>query len=268
MARCIFCRTETRSEPVEHIVPHGLVGDVSFTIRRNDGSTRRRSLILARNQVCGVCNLANGRLDDYLQRQLGLVKALMPSGPRRTGKPPRAERPGMLAVRQSSGLQLTLNASNKPLRSPDGTIVPPAGHHPMAARLTSFDPNAEPWTMSISHDMRMNKRFVRALHKIAFELLCLKKGARFVLDDRFDTIREYVRFGRGSREALLVSAAPELPIRAQLAVIYLRPVRAWLVRCSVGLQFLIDLTGDNRLVLGFGDTTIDGVPVHRIGRAQ
>lgn len=268
MGQCIYCRTITQGEPEEHIVPHGLVGDATFSSPRESVRSVSRRLVLSDDEVCGGCNGANGELDHYLQKQLGLVKALVHPSRSRSGRPPVAERPGLRVTRTPSGLQVMVNSSNKPMKAPDGSVIPPPGQHPMAARLTSFHADASHWTATVSHPIRVNKKTVRALHKISFELLCHRKGPRFVLSSRFDAVRDYVRWGTGAREAFLYGQADPLPLRVGFLLGYHKPSGAWFVRCSLGLVFLIDLSQDNRLVLLSSISEVDGVPLVRIGRRR
>ncbi len=266
MGQCIYCRARTKREPEEHIVPHGLVGDATFSSPRENAPSLSRRLVLNRDQVCDSCNGANGVLDHYLQKQLGLIKALIHPSRSRSGRPPVAERPGLRVTRTTSGLQVVVNSSNKPVKAPDGSVIPPPGQHPMAARLTEFHADASYWTASVSHPIRVNKKTVRALHKIAFELLCLRKGPRFVLSSRFDAVRDYVRWGTGAREAFLYGQADDLPLRVRFLLGYHKPSGAWFVKCALGLVFLIDLSYDNRLVLLSTISEVDGIPLVRVGR--
>jgi len=89
----------------------------------------------------------------------------------------------------------------------DGVRIAPASRDEMAVRVTDFRVNGRIASMKIHQPTRMNKRFVRALHKIGFELLCLNRGAEFVLSKRFDPLRSYILRGQGSRDMVLTTSA-------------------------------------------------------------
>ena len=92
----------------------------------------------------------------------------------------------------------------------------------------------------------MNKRFMRALHKIAFELLCFQKGAPLVLEPGYDPLRRYILLGRGNREMVLTRSAevggweqPHFGLQHEPAW------PGWLGIIRLASTFYIDLTPDN-----------------------
>ena len=245
--RCIFCLNATRNEPVEHIVPEGLVGHQPFEVRSGAVIAERgRYLILDGDEVCRRCNHRLGRLDAYLQKQLGFLRTFWNPVGTKSGKPATAARHGMYAERRPDGPHVTLNMEKHPVITPDGIKVPPASSQELAVHVSDFQVRGRLIQLTIKHPTRMNKRFLRAIHKIAFELLCLRKGAAFVLDQTYDAIREYVLNGKGSRHVVLTLAAQagawEIP---QFSLQYESHWPGWLAIVTLASTFYVDLTPEN-----------------------
>ncbi len=201
---CIFCGIPTNSEATEHIVPEGLVGHQPFEIKFGSViADPKHLLVLNHDEVCRRCNHRLGQLDQYLQEQFGFLRTYWNPIGTKSGKPATARRPGMYAERRADGPHVALNMESHAIVTPEGVRVPPAGKQELSVRVKDFLVNGRIATLTIQQPVRMNKRFVRALHKIAFELLCFQKGAELVLDPVYDPIRNYILSGRGNREMVL-----------------------------------------------------------------
>lgn len=243
---CIFCMNPTANEPVEHIAPEGLIGHQQFQV--SSQLDREVYLVLDKDQVCGRCNRGPLKdLDEYLQKQFGLLKVLWNSEGTKSGKPAKAERPGLFAVRRPDGPYVGINAETKKVMTDDGVIIQPTRSHPQAVRLEKLEARDNIAKVRFSQPMRMNKRFIRGLHKIAFELLCFQEGLEYVLNSRFDPIREYVLYGKGSRD-IVFSIDPvgtwEKPFFRMHAV---PGTQDWVAELNLGAAFFIDLSPGNDL---------------------
>jgi hypothetical protein len=247
MSTCIFCGAATHGEPNEHIVPEGLVGHQPFRVSFGSIIAEpRKYLVLDHDEVCRRCNHKLGKLDQYLQEQLGFLRTYWNPVGAKSGRAASAARRGMFAQHKSDGPHISLNMENHPVVTPDGVRIPPAGSDEMAIRVSDFKVEGRFVTVTIQQPTRMNKRFVRALHKIAFELLCLNRGADFVLQEKYDPIRNYVLHGRGSREMVLTSSAeagsweqPHFALRHDASW------PGWLGIIRLGATFYIDLSPAN-----------------------
>ena len=247
--RCIFClELSGPNEPVEHIVPEGLIGEQVFYQKVGDiviPSNQR--LVLENGEVCGSCNRRFGQqLDSHLIAQFGLFRTFWNPVGTKSGKPATAARPGMYAERRRSGPHIMLNAEIHPIITPEGLTVPPARGQPMAVHCSDFRREGGYASVRFTMPMRLNKRFVRGLHKIAFELLCLQKGRAVVLDSSFDALRNYILRGKGSREIVFTTSAdvgawekPHFSVDRQLGW------PGYLVALVLGLSFYIDLSPAN-----------------------
>jgi hypothetical protein len=118
---CIFCRIETKNEPIENIALESLFGhqpfvDCAGAVQSED----EIYLVLDKDQVCGECNRILKDLDEYLQKQLGVLKVFWNGKGTKRGRPAKAERPGLDAVRRPDGPYIALNASTKKALTGDG----------------------------------------------------------------------------------------------------------------------------------------------------
>jgi len=247
MAACLFCRTTTHREPVEHIVPEGLVGHQPFQVSFGSIIAEpRKYLVLDHDEVCRRCNHKLGRLDEYLQEQLGFLRTYWNPVGTKSGRPASAARPGMFAQHRADGPHVSLNMEDHLIITTDGVRIPPAGTDDMAVRVKDFKVEGRMASMTIQQPTRMNKRFVRALHKIAFELLCLNRGPDFVLQRKYDPIREYVLHGHGSREMILTCSAEagswEHP---HFGLQHVPNSHGWLAIIRLAATFHVDLSPTN-----------------------
>ena len=246
--KCIFCLIDTGLEPVEHIVSEGLVGHQPFEVKIGSIIAEpRRYLLLEKGEVCACCNNKLGRLDAYLQAQLGFLRTYYNPVGTKSGKAASAHRPGMYSQHRADGPHIFLNTGDRPITAPDGTRIAPAGSDQLAVRVKDFKIEGSLATMTIQQPIRFSKRFVRALHKIAFELLCFQEGADFVLDLQYGPIRRYILKGQGSRVIVLTRSAPagtwEKP---HFGLYHDLAWPGWLAIIRLAATFYIDLSPDNR----------------------
>ena len=205
---CIFCGTKTYREPREHIISEGLVGHQPFEIKFGSIiADPKRLLLLDHDEVCRRCNNRLGALDSYLMQQVGFLRTYWNPIGTKKGKRATAQRAGMYAEVRADGPHVALNMETHPIVTPEGVRIAPAGSDQLAVRVKDFKVNGRIATMTIQQPVRMDKRFMRALHKAAFELLCFQKGAELVLDTAYDPIRRYILRGQGNRQMVLTRSA-------------------------------------------------------------
>ncbi len=247
MSRCIFCGTPTDREPIEHIVPEGLVGEQPFQVSFGSIIAEpRKLLVLDHDEICRRCNHKLGGLDDYLQDQLGFLRTYFNPVGTKSGRPASAARKGMFAQRKADGPHVSLNAEPHAVVTAEGVRIAPPSDDPMAVRVTDFKVDGRMASMTIHQPTRMNKRFVRALHKIGFELLCLNRGAEFVLHEKFDPLRSYILRGQGSRDMVLTTSAEVGSWERPLFGLRHDPSwPGWLAVIRLGATFYIDLSPGN-----------------------
>lgn len=244
---CIFCLSPTSHEPEEHIVGEGLIGQECFRITAGPiEAAGRHSLVLKNGEVCGTCNGEVAKLDEYLQRQLGFVAVYLNRGRTKRGKRPSSRRPGMYAEHRPDGPHVVLNLEQKPIETEDGVIVAPTNADPLAVSGSEPVIDGSRVGLSWQQPIRMNKRFIRALHKIGFELLCFQKGSELTLGESYDPIRNYVLKGIGSRTIAFTMSAPIGGWETPLFQIRTDPRwPGWLATIRLGSTFYIDLSPDN-----------------------
>jgi len=241
---CIFCGTKTYREPREHIIPEGLVGHQPFEIKFGSIiADPKRLLLLDHDEVCRRCNNRLGALDSYLMQQVGFLRTYWNPIGTKKGKRATAQRAGMYAEVRADGPHVALNMETHAIVTPEGVRIAPAGSDQLAVRVKDFKVNGCIATMTIQQPVRMDKRFMRALHKAAFELLCFQKGAELVLDTAYDPIRRYILRGQGNRQMVLTRSAEaggwERPHFG------LQHVPGWLGIIRLASTFYIDLSPGN-----------------------
>ena len=243
----MFCRAATQREPIEHIVPEGLVGHQPFQVSFGSIIAEpRKYLVLDHNEVCRRCNHKLGRLDDHLQDQFGFLRTYWNHVGTKSGRAASALRPGMFVQHRADGPHVSLNMEDHPIITPEGVRIPPAGTDQMAVRVEDFKVEGRFATLTIQQPTRMNKKFVRALHKIAFELLCLNRGSDFVLQHKYDPFREYILYGRGAREMVLTcSAEVGSWERPHFGLRHDPTWPGWLAIIRLAATFYIDLSPNN-----------------------
>src|SRR2546427_10844834 len=117
---CIFCGSATKREATEHIVPEGLVGHQPFEIKLGSViADPKRLLLLDHDEVCRRCNHRLGKLDQYLQEQLGFLRTYWNPIGTKSGKTATAHRPGMYAERRTDGPHIALNMAGHVIVMPD-----------------------------------------------------------------------------------------------------------------------------------------------------
>ena len=228
-------------------MPEGLVGEQPFQVSFGSIIAEpRKLLVLDHDEVCRRCNNKLGGLDDYLQDQLGFLRTYFNPVGTKSGRPASAARKGMFAQRKADGPHVSLNAEAHTVVTADGVRIAPPSDDPMAVRVTDFKVDGRIVSMTIHQPTRMNKRFVRALHKIGFELLCLNRGAEFVLHEKFDPLRSYILRGQGSRDMVLTTSAEVGSWERPLFGLRHDPSwPGWLAVIRLGGIFYVDLSPGN-----------------------
>lgn len=190
---CILCKEDSsQSRGREHIMPEGM------------GCAP--GLILEPGIVCDQCNNRMSVLDEELQRLLGMFKVLsVPTS--KKGRPTRAFFRNAFMEYTETGPVCHLNGEKHAIRLPNGQHLAPARpQDPRSLEVTSFSTNGPIGTLKFRQTFDVNDKVKRELHKIALEFMCKVKGPVFVLDEKYDSIRDYVLNGKGSRYVILCAS--------------------------------------------------------------
>ena len=159
MNKCIFCKKDTRnSKSVEHIIPESLGAN----------------LTLPRGFVCDLCNnYFSHSIDKALQeyRFIGILKSFL-VGRTKKGKGPQIDL-GNLIIKHNS--------------LADSTSILPRGakiHHNKTDHSI---------TIKFSREKCNIQLVSRAIYKIIFELRCKEYGLSEIMQDKYDSMRKYIR---------------------------------------------------------------------------
>ena len=225
---CIFCRNDGgASRAREHIIPESLGGPADLT--------------LSSKEVCQTCNSKLSEVDRALIDAFRLLRPAVTETTKR-GQPPHARAPGLRFRREQARLDVLI----------EPTIVGTKGNSAL------FLPRGEVLVRR-AVALRFDERVSRALHKIAFELVCLRLGQDAVLAAEFDNLREYViRDGGGSRHVLTLAKqsrqSTELSATHGVHVVEsLENRNGYLVQLTLcGMQFWIAVAPDPDAILEIG----------------
>lgn len=232
---------------MEHIFPEALVGKRSWDGTGPAAPHVLPELTLANGEVCSECNGRLSKIDAKLTEALGVLRVFWNETGTKRGTPASAFRPGMYAVRREEGPHIVVNAEAHAILSEDGTRIAPAkGAHALTLREEQV---GDRHMLHCSQPITIGKHFVQAIHKIGFETLCLRKGQEFVLQERFDVLRSYIVYGKGSRSLLVPPLAPEeerKPVPELPSVDIERAALSpmWSARVTLGVPMLVDLTSE------------------------
>lgn len=223
-------------------MPEGLVGEPHYTISGPMGEVPSAKLILANREVCAECNSDLSILDQCLQDELGFFRVLWNNSGTKRGRSVTTLRPGLYAARRGDKVELALNADASATRASDGTFVPASSGQRNAVAVTERVQDGVR-VFRISQPVHITKRFIRALHKIAFELVAYQYGFAAVLDSAHHSLRRYIRFGEGQRTVGIegrVSEAQALSLPCQPRLALRRdPLSGWWARIQLGRTFLV-----------------------------
>lgn len=242
MSNCILCRAPTSHEPEEHIAPEGLIGDLEF-VSTDPARPGAERLVLSEDEVCKKCNTERtSRLDEHLQKQLAFIKPFLNRVGTKRGRPATTMLPGFYARGRPNGPEIVFNAADIPITQGEN-VIPPANANTPAVK-SSFDESSA--TIRVSYSMKFTKKFIRALHKIAFELLCKHKGAEYVLHERFDGLRSYILRAKGDRWVAVPLGNVAAPNMWKPGFqLHVDRNANWIVELKLGSTFNIDLSPDS-----------------------
>jgi hypothetical protein len=215
-------------------------------------------LVLANREVCVECNSDLSALDQCLQDELGFLRVIWNTTGTKRGRVVTAIRPGLYAARRGEAIELAIDAEGWPAKASDGTPVPRARGQRNAIEVTERTEGGIK-IFRVSQPVHITKRFIRALHKIAFELVAYENGFDAVLHSSLNPLRRYIRFGEGRRSvgivgrpndivSLSLPANPRLELRRD-------SMWGWLARLQLGRVFLVHV-GTSAVVRWGDDITV------------
>jgi hypothetical protein len=211
--KCIFCRGERYERQFnskEHIFPESFAGDL---------------WILPPGFVCDGCNneTLNG-LDEALCQRSPMAFTKLLHVPRtKTGKRNKLTTKFYSATTIAEG-HLEVMVTDPAVRS--------------ALRNNPLD--LAPLFSNIEFPAN-DPVFARSLYKIALEFLCFDKGARFVLSEQFDHIRDFVLDGTGEAKVRRIALGSATQIHALTALITINEYQRLVSLEICGPRFSLDL---------------------------
>jgi len=152
-------------------------------------------LILVNDEVCQECNGELGRLDEELLNQLAILRAFWNRSTTRTGRPLVTTLPGVRIVRDGAALGFYVSIDGSGFSSAEGHHV--EGPDPDGVSGLTLVRRGDALVARIRQRSVLNKRVLRAVHKIAFEMVCFQAGHDQVLSSNYNDLRTFILSGRG-----------------------------------------------------------------------
>ncbi len=189
---CIFCKQDSsKSKSREHVIPESM------------GCPE--NLFLERGIVCDDCN--NGelsKLDEDLQECFSIQK-LLDIQKNKEGRPTKVKESNFYAENNNGDISIYLNVNNPPEKIKEGVVIKSLNkNNGIISNIKMQTSEEGKATISFSQNLNVHKQVKRALHKIAFEYYCLCKGVDSELDEKFDSVRNYIIRGIGERHVLMI----------------------------------------------------------------
>jgi hypothetical protein len=154
-------------------------------------------------EVCRPCNSRCAHLDQAVLDAFDFL-AFFRGVPRRGGKPPQVVNRGNVLCRWTpQGPAVFINMEKHAITTPYGDRVAPYRGKPRDIEAVVQQLGGGQGEVSWGTLLGEDPKFVRGVHKMAFELFALHLGARAVLDARYDAVRRFVLEGKGVRHILV-----------------------------------------------------------------
>lgn len=208
---CIYCRRDSStSKRKAHIAPQALI---------------KTSTVLPLGAECDDCNERAGKLEKAFIHHNRIGPVLLVSGaPGKRGRP--RKQIGHMVHLEKGGFSVKQTGI-------DSITFGPGSVHVQIKSPSEFD----------------DGKFRRGLYHMAFNYLAWKKGVPFVLDQRFDGVRKYVRFaGYGEAWPYAQVMFPDEKPNPRMSLTLLEDVPGCVVRfVSVLDEFYVDLEGATTL---------------------
>lgn len=226
MGICIWCKKESNSRSVEHIIPEALGCPVGFYLKEGD--------------VCQSCNNRLSHLDQAVIDEFD-IPAFMWDVPRKKNRLPGIDNRGNLIGRYINNKNKTIliNMDNKAIEI-EGHRVAGYGKSKRNVRA-EFEKDGTNAKISFSIEFGEGPKFVRGILKIALSSLAYFIGAKEVLSPKYDAIRDLIINNKGQRKILL-KECKDISYRNQVWSPYVGNEGYAIALRIVIVEFAVDLT--------------------------
>jgi hypothetical protein len=228
--KCIFCLNNNNDKDEEHIFPEALGCPKEY--------------ILKNSEVCKRCNNRLGSkiekvlIDDYdIYTFVNGIK-------RKKDKPPIiSERGNVYGQYTNTCPIISINNERYQLRDVFNKKLSAFDKNNKRHIYANIDNNKISFRQTIGASNPV--KFVRAIYKIGFELLCFEQGHKEVIKGKYDNLRRFIRYGeKPIRKCFLLpndTFIKAFPMEISKNENYLRGFQLYY------LSYLIDLSNENNL---------------------
>ena len=226
MGICIWCKEESSSRSIEHIIPEALGCPDGFYLKEGD--------------VCKSCNNKLAHLDQAVIDEFD-ISSFMWDVPRKKNRLPAIDNRGNLIGKY-------INTKNKAILINMGSRAIEMEGHRVAgygkskrnvkAKFEKYGLNAR---ISFSIEFGEGPKFVRGIMKIALSSLAYFIGTKDILLPKYDLIRDYIVNNKGQRKILLTAIENE-PYRNQVWAPYVNDDGYAIELRIATVAFFVDLT--------------------------
>ena len=226
--RCIWCQKERSVWSVEHPIPEAL-GNTEITLD------------------VGVCRPCNNKrlagLDRALLKPFELLTVSL-GIPRKGGRKPTIDGwRGMRSRWRDGQPELFLNAGPGDVTTPMG-VLKPAKTGILDLKMPDHPIVGEKSTVSIKHELRFDRKFVRAIYKCGFELFIFQTNLDIAQAQAFDKVRLFCLEDEGHISGLAIFREHDL---RGVSTYYMEPERPETSACSFelfGIEFVCDFSAE------------------------
>ncbi len=194
MGICIWCKNEVKKFSVEHIIPEPIGCPKDFHLEKGD--------------ICNPCNNKLSKLDQAVIDEFDIA-SFMAGIPRKRNKTPLINNRGNLVGKYTEeGKAVFVNMERNSINAIDSTHLSKYGKSPRNIRA-KFKRDGQIAEVSFQTSFGNSPKFVRGIYKIAFSSLVYFLGSKLALKREFDSIRNYVLYGKGKRKIIYKPCSDE-----------------------------------------------------------
>lgn len=231
---CIYCKKTEANYSVEHIIP--------------DSIGCPPDLIL-KHEVCEKCNNKLAVLDNRVIQEYDLIR-WMSEIPNKKGKIPKissirnvyTDDKGMMGDKK----RIVFNSDSKPVKIEKTDIILPGYRKNSSAIDGTLKIKNNEAHFKLSRTFDTDRKFIRGIYKIGFEMQCLLEGKEKILSPFYDQYRDFIYHDIGDMELVFQYNNDHKIFNSLLNTYSNDAGRAMIVFRLLVLTYIVNLTNDEK----------------------